>query len=73
MGISETLAKLRELAADVPHDDPEALDDMYEAEFLLASCDTPLSAAAFQHSMAMFLRLRSRAVAASYNSNPQEV
>ena len=62
MNITATLNALRTLAADVPHDAVAQQEDEHEAEFLLASCDPPLSSAAFAHSMGMFHRLRERAV-----------
>lgn len=68
MNIRDTIQAIRTLAADVPPDAVAAEDDMHEAEFLLASCDPPLSGAAFQHTMSMFLRLRERAIAATVES-----
>jgi hypothetical protein len=62
MTIRDTIQAIRTLAADVPHDAAGEADDLHEAEFLLASCDPPLSAAAYQHTMSMFLRLREQAV-----------
>lgn len=65
MNISDTLSALRTLAADVPMDEVAAADDLFEAEYLLASCEPRLSEAAYQHTMSMFLRLRARAVEAA--------
>lgn len=64
MTIRETIQAIRTLAADVPHDEVQAADDLHEAEFLLASCEPPLSGAAYQHTMSMFMRLRERAIQA---------
>jgi hypothetical protein len=62
MNIPDTLKALRDLANTLPHDGNDTADDLHEAEFLLASCEPALAPAAFSHCMALFVRLRERAV-----------
>ena len=65
MDIRSTLAALRQLAAEIPHDEECVLEDMLTAEHLLATCEPALAPAAFQAAMQMYLRLRDRALEAA--------
>lgn len=62
MTIRDTIQSIRDLAAEVPHDAECVAEDLYTAEFILASCEPPLSGAAYSHLMSMFIRLRERAI-----------
>lgn len=61
MNIPQTIKAMQDLARTPSHGPADDADDLDTAEYLLATCQPPLAAAAFEHLMAQFHHLRAQA------------
>jgi hypothetical protein len=77
MTIKEALIQLDALAADLPADYEQELDDLATAEFILGQVEPRLSTAAFHHLMGRVARKRAQiegeAITRMYSDNRDTV